>query len=273
MAKDDILDPARARFYIWGAKGTADDQESVAAADSVAKPSDDTEQRWSFDHSAASSEDHALNLGGFTVLVQRVWAMSDRALQARATIGLAEHADKLSLQLAAMPPYEAVQLLRLIVRYRLFLEPELYEKLPSALMWLSFEARGLVDLLVEAAETGDSRLEFIMSFGMGHTPTALPGLGQRLLPILRTQGTLGSVTIIDALCSCDEDIAEPAVNALAGSRERRDIWSEALRRGVNANIKEYALKRAGMPSEVEQYWQDENDEDESPQDEGAPADP
>ena len=74
-------------------------------------------------------------------MVRRVWAMSDPGLQARATIGLAERAEKLVFQLAAMPPYEGVQLLRLIVRHRLFIEPELYEKLPNALMWLPFEAR------------------------------------------------------------------------------------------------------------------------------------
>ena len=108
----------------------------------------------------------ALHPHEFAALVQRVWAMSERGLQARATVGLAEHAEKLSLQLAAMPPCEAVRLLRLIVRHRLFLEPDLYEKLPSALIWLPFEAHEFVDLLVEVAETGDSRLAFLMSFGM-----------------------------------------------------------------------------------------------------------
>ena len=123
MARDDILDPARARFYLWGAGGAADNQESVADANSAATSSDE------------------LQPSEFAVMVQRVWAMSDRGLQARATIGLAEHAEKLSLQLAAMPPHEAVQLLRLVVRHRLFIDPDLYKQLPSALMWLSFEAR------------------------------------------------------------------------------------------------------------------------------------
>jgi len=178
MARDDILDPARARFYLWGAGGAADKQESVADANSAAKSSDKAEK---------SSEGPELQPAEFAVMVQRVWAMSDPGLQARATIGLAEHAEKLSLRLAAMPPYEAVQLLRLIVRHRLFIEPDLYKQLPSALMWLSLEAPELVDLLVEVAETGDTALEFLMSFGMGHTPSALPGLGLRLLPILRAE--------------------------------------------------------------------------------------
>lgn len=169
MARDDILDPARARFYLWGAGGDADNQDSVTEANSAAGSSD------------------ALHPGEFAALVQRVWAMSDHSLQARATIGLAEHAEQLCLELAAMPPYEAVQLLRLIVRYRMLLEPELYEKLPSALMWMPFEAAELVDLLAEVAQTGDSTLEFLVSFGMGHCASALPGLGQRLLPILRAQ--------------------------------------------------------------------------------------
>ena len=170
MAKDDILDPGRARFYLWGGAGAADNQEPVAEADSAATPSNE------------------LGPHEFAALVQRVWATSDPCLQARATIGLAEHAEKLSLQLAAMPPYEAIQLLRLIVRHRLFFEPELFEKLPVALMWLSFEARQLVDLLVEVAETGDATLEFLMSFGMGRSDPAVPGLGLRLLPLLRAEG-------------------------------------------------------------------------------------
>jgi len=170
MAKDDILDPDRARFYLWGGAGAADNQAPAADADSPAVPR------------------NALQLGEFATLVRRVWAMSDPGLQARATIGLAERAEKLVFQLAAMPPYEGVQLLRLIVRHRLFIEPELYEKLPNALMWLPFEARELVDLLIEVAQTGDVALEFLMSFGMGRTPSALPGLGLRLLPILRAEG-------------------------------------------------------------------------------------
>lgn len=169
MARDDILDPDRARFYLWGAVGAADNQEFAAEADRGATQND------------------GLHPHEFAALVQRVWAMSDRGLQARATVGLAEHADELSLQLAAVPSDEAVQLLRLIVRHRLFLEPDLYERLPSSLMWLSFEAPELVDLLVEVAETGDSRLAFLMSFGMVRNPSALPGLGLRLLPILRAQ--------------------------------------------------------------------------------------
>jgi hypothetical protein len=114
--------------------------------------------------------------------------MSDPGLQARATIGLAEHAETLAIQLAAVPPYEAVQLLRLIVRHRLFFDTDFFSKLPVALMWLSFEARELADLLVEVAETGDATLEFIMSFGMGRYTSAVPGLGLRLLPMLRAEG-------------------------------------------------------------------------------------
>jgi hypothetical protein len=68
-------------------------------------------------------------------------------------------------------------------------------------------------------------------------------------------------------------MAEAGANALAASRDRPEIWREALQRGVHASIKEYALRRAGMRSEVEQYWQDENDEDECPQDKDAQADP
>jgi hypothetical protein len=129
MAKDDILDPGRARFYLWGGVSAADDaddadnQKPVADADSAAVPRD------------------ALQLGDFATLVRRVWAMSDPGLQARATIGLAEHAETLAIQLAAVPPYEAVQLLRLIVRHRLFFDTDFFSKLPVALMWLSFEAR------------------------------------------------------------------------------------------------------------------------------------
>ena len=169
MAKDDILDPDRARFYLWGGVGAVDSQEPAAKPDSEAKPSD------------------ALKPRDFAAVVQRVWAMSDRALQARATVGLAEHAEKLAFQLVAMPPYEAVQLLRLIVRHRLFLESDLYEKLPSSLMWLSFEAHEFVDLLAEVAESGDSKLAFLMSFGMVRYHSPLPGLGLRLLPILRAE--------------------------------------------------------------------------------------
>ena len=51
-----------------------------------------------------------------------------------------------------------------------------------------------------------------------------------------------------------------------------DIWSEALRHRVNASIKAYALKRAGMPSEGEHYWPDETDEDKCPPSEGERAD-
>lgn len=81
-----------------------------------------------------------------------------------------------------------------------------------------------------------------------------------------------SRTIIEALCSSDEDLADAGVRALSGLRHRQDIWREALRRGIPTSIKEYALRQAGMPSEVAQYWQDE-DEDDSQQDEDARADP
>jgi len=169
MAKDDVLDLARARFYLWGARGIADE----GAAPEARNP---------------SSINAALQVREFAARVHRVWAMSDRGLQARATIGLAEHAERLALDLAALPPRAAVHLLRLIARYRLLLEPELYERLPGALMWCSLEAPEFVDLLVEVAETGDSRLELLINLGMGREHSTWPGLGLRLLPILRAQG-------------------------------------------------------------------------------------
>ena len=124
-------------------------------------------------------------------------------------------------------------------------------------------------LILEAIDVRDARLDAVL----GHAPL---GDGVKLAAMmLYFRADIGRVsrTIIEALCSCNEDIAEAGVNALAGRRERLEIWSEALQRGVHASIKEDVLWQAGMRSEVEQYWQDENDEDESPQDEGARADP
>ena len=167
---DDILDPSRARFYLWGAAGAADKFESAADAERVATPRGELRPR------------------EFAGMVQRVWAMADRGLQARATVGLAEHAERLTFELAGMPASESIQLIRLIVRHRLFIEPALYAKLPIALACLPFEAPELVDLLAEVANTGDSRLVVIMTLGMGNAHAALPGLGRRLLPILRAEG-------------------------------------------------------------------------------------
>jgi hypothetical protein len=124
-------------------------------------------------------------------------------------------------------------------------------------------------LLLEAISAQDARLDALLE----HAPLRDGVELAAIMIYLRVDIGRVARTLLEALCSCDEDIAEAAANALAGSRERLEIWSEALQRGVNASIKEYALRQAGMPSEVEQYWQDENDEDESLQDEGARADP
>jgi hypothetical protein len=120
-------------------------------------------------------------------------------------------------------------------------------------------------LYLEAIDVRDARLDTVLA----HAP--LRDGAELAAVMLYFRADIGRVsrTLIEALCSCDEDIAEAGVNALAGSPDQLDIWREALRRGVHASIKEQALWQAGMRSEVEQYWHDENDEVESQQDEGA----
>jgi hypothetical protein len=148
--------------------------------------------------------------------------------------------------------------------------PALVAALESTACSGAVAARAAKQLLyLEAIDVRDARLDTVLA----HAP--LRDGAELAAVMLYFRADIGRVsrTLIEALCSCDEDIAEAAINAIVGSREHPDLWSEALQRGVNESIKESALRQAGMPGEVEQYWQDTNDEDESPQDEGERADP
>lgn len=195
MSKQDVLDQELARQFAWRAVSAAElsglgkeaqapppsppptppspppPDEAVAAAE---------QERW---------ERAAEDCAALAEAVERAWLM-EPAQQAAATAKLLDRARRLGFDLMGMGdhPRASARLWRLVVRH--------YDALPAAtrrggVHALSFAApppdeREVVDLLVEAAELGDSWLNFMMERGPACEETARrhPALGARLARVL-----------------------------------------------------------------------------------------
>ncbi len=143
--------------------------------------------------------------------------------------------------------------------------PAVVAALESAASHGAVAARAAERLLCfEAISVQDARLDALLDIA---PLSERAKLAATMLYFGADVGRLSRV-VIEALCSSDEDLAEAGANALSGRSEEPSVWREALQRGVHASIRAYALKRAGMPSELELYWQDSSDEDSRAQDVG-----
>jgi len=203
MSHRDVLDKEMARRFAWRAPtpgeldelGKAEPEKEPAPAQAApAKPSEEEvtdaeRERW---------EQAARQCAELAEQVERVWQMTPRARQEAAAGSLLERAEALGLYIVGMRdhPLAMIRLWRLVVRH--------YEKMPSrnrrsAVHTLSFAPvspthRELVDLLVEAAETGDGWLTFLLERGPAGDEAGrkLPELGGRLARILDEGKTWGA---------------------------------------------------------------------------------
>lgn len=199
-SKRDVLDEQMAQRFRWrvtlpGDLAAAPEPPAPPAPPApegrATKKSDDevsAEERERWEHAARACAELARQ-------VERAWAMTVPARQAAATASLLERVERLSFDVVGMRehPLEAVRLWRLVVRH--------YAKLPrgarkSAVHTLSFaplspHQRELVDLLVEAAETGDGWLTFMLERGPAEDATGRkhPDLGARLARVLERGST------------------------------------------------------------------------------------
>ena len=198
MSKRDVLDEELAQRFRWRAFTPADLAEVVAPpappGPSMIQPAPTAGTSPSGGQGASAErlrwERAARACAGLARQVERVWEMTARARQAVATVALLGRAEGIGLDLVGMRehPLECVRLWRLVVRH--------YDKLPkrdrkAGIHALSFapapaQQREVVDLLVEAAEAGDSWLAFMMERGAADEVTGQmhPELGARLAQIL-----------------------------------------------------------------------------------------
>lgn len=135
--------------------------------------------------------------------VRLVWAMEPGEAQARETARLAAMVAKLGVWALAMGQRKlsAVRLVRLLVRYSRGLERRLVRKATMAITWMDLHGPAeAADLIVEAAELGDSRIEFMLDACLlrDDMHQTYPGLGRELAP-----GYLGGVSSFTVIGSSD----------------------------------------------------------------------
>lgn len=200
MSKRDVLDREMARRFAWR---TSEPEALPAPAETPAPaPPPDPEARRQH---AEYAEQRCRELAE---RIAQVWDMTSPPQQADATRKLVRMATRLGFDILRMDdhPLEAVRLWRLVVRHRAQLR-----RGTSALFGLGFMPvspciREVVDLLVEAAETGDSGLEFLLDrqaaseeVGRRH-----PELGARLARVVDTARTWKARVIAARWLSLDE---------------------------------------------------------------------
>jgi hypothetical protein len=197
MTKRDVLDKEMARRFAWRiaepeAPPAPVEAPASAAPPAAAPPPPDPEaERVRAEYAAQRCKELARE-------VARVWAMTSLPEQAAATQRLLRLATRLSFDILRMDnhPLEAVRLWRLVIRHRTSSSSTARRRRSSAMFELGFmpvsSRQGeVVDLLVEAAESGDSDLAFVLDGRVATEETGRrhPELGARLARVVDTART------------------------------------------------------------------------------------
>ncbi|MDC3960117.1 HEAT repeat domain-containing protein [Polyangium jinanense] len=180
--KRDVLDPALAARFAW--RIAPPPEPSPPQADAPPAPDlDPTASEALAEHAARACEELAKD-------VRKAWALASPPAQAAATKRLLRFARRIGFEILGMSqhPLEAVRLLRLVARH--------IEAAPIRtsdmfqLAWLPLPDRHpeMIELIVEAARTGDKNLAFVLDRTVAETELEgrYPGLGARLAEIADT---------------------------------------------------------------------------------------
>ncbi|MRG93508.1 hypothetical protein [Polyangium spumosum] len=179
--KRDVLDPALALRFAWRVAPPPEPSPPPPQADPRAATNvDPTASRGFAEHAAEVCEELARE-------VRKAWALVSPSAQAAATKRLKRFACRIGFEIVGMSrhPLEAVRLLRLLVRHVEAAPIRRHEMFQLA--WLSVPDRHpeVVELLVEAARTGDENLAFVLDRTVADKELGgrYPELGARLAQV------------------------------------------------------------------------------------------
>ncbi|MDI1434099.1 hypothetical protein [Polyangium sorediatum] len=180
--KRDVLDPALASRFAWRMAPPPEAPPPQAEAQPAPKPDPAASEGFA-ERAAQVCEELAKE-------VRKAWALGSPAAQAAATERLKRFARRIGFQILGMTrhPLEAVRLLRLVARH---IEATPFRKADMfQLAWLPIPDRHpeVVELIVEAARTGDKNFAFVLDRTVAEKEFEgrYPELGVRLAELADT---------------------------------------------------------------------------------------
>ncbi|MDI1484402.1 hypothetical protein [Polyangium sp. y55x31] len=180
--KRDVLDSALASRFAWRVAPPPEPSPEPTEAP-PAPDLDPTASPGFAEHAARACEELAKD-------VRKAWALASPSAQAAATQRLKRFARRIGFEILGMSryPLEAVRLLRLVTRHieaAPIRQTEMFQ-----LAWLPLPDRHpeVIELIVEAARTGDKNLAFVLDRTVAETELEgrYPELGARLAEIADT---------------------------------------------------------------------------------------
>ncbi|MDI3288851.1 HEAT repeat domain-containing protein [Polyangium sp. 15x6] len=216
--KRDVLDPALASRFAW--RVAPPPEPSPEPTDAPPAPNLDPAASPDFaEHAASACEELAMD-------VRKAWGLASPPAQAAATKRLLRFARRIGFEILGMSqhPLEAVRLLRLLARHidrTPISKTEMFQ-----LAWLPLPDRHpeVIELIVEAARTGNKSLAFVLDRTVAETELGgrYPELGARLAEIADTTRSWEVRALAIRWLSLDEfPAAIPALRRALRTRHAR----------------------------------------------------
>lgn len=180
MSKRDVIDKEQARRFAWRIAAPEVDPPADKPPEPAPAPRDPDAAREHARHAAERCRELANE-------VQRVWEMTSPPQQAAATQRLVRLASRMGFDVFGMEEHAlaAVRLWRLVVRHHASAGRR-FDLLGLSFLPVSSRPSEVVDLLVEAAQTGDQNIAFALDMRVATEETGRrhPELGERLAHVV-----------------------------------------------------------------------------------------